>query len=322
MKTSFVSRPRYRGLCTLPLCIAALWAMPRNAQAQLYVVQQPPGTVGEYGAATGAPNPNFIVIPALNIPEGLAVSGNTLFVANQGAPTAVNGTVGEYNATTGAAINANFITGLKAPNDLAVSSNTLFVANTGAGTVGAYDATTGATINASFIPNYDPVGLAVSGNTLFVSNFAGSVAGAGTVGAYDATTGAAINASLITGLDQPTYLAVSGNTLFVASFGTAGNAGTVGAYDATTGAVINANFITGLSYPYGLAVSGNNLRGDRRLRQHRQRHGGRIRCHHGRGDQRQLHHGAERTLGTRRRNVPDHCQRPFSTARRHGSEQY
>jgi hypothetical protein len=51
---------------------------------------------------------------------GLALSGNNLFVANEGDRTvnAGNGTVGEYDATTGAVINANFITGLTDPVDL------------------------------------------------------------------------------------------------------------------------------------------------------------------------------------------------------------
>jgi hypothetical protein len=76
MKTISTSnwRPLRRALCTLLVGITALWAMPRNARAQIYVIQ--------YG----------------------------------------NGSVGEYDATTGAAINANFITGLSGPAELAVAS--------------------------------------------------------------------------------------------------------------------------------------------------------------------------------------------------------
>jgi hypothetical protein len=48
---------------------------------------------------------------------GLALSGNDLFVANQSGTT-----VGEYDATTGAAINANFLTGLNLPAGLLVAS--------------------------------------------------------------------------------------------------------------------------------------------------------------------------------------------------------
>ena len=60
-------------------------------------------------------SPDFIT--GLGGPSGLASSGNTLFVANQGS-----GTVDEYDATTGATINVPFITGLSFPFDVAVKS--------------------------------------------------------------------------------------------------------------------------------------------------------------------------------------------------------
>jgi hypothetical protein len=163
-------------------------------------------------------------------------------------------TVGEYDATTGAAINANFITGLSAPVGLALSGNTLFVANNGSGTVGEYNATTGAAINANFITGLsNPTGLALSGNTLFVANQTSN-----TVGEYNATTGAAINASFITGLSHTFNLALSGNTLFVGNGDSGPNLDTVGEYNATTGAAINATFLP-LFDPTGIAVSGNTL---------------------------------------------------------------
>jgi hypothetical protein len=199
--------------------------------------------------------------------------------------------VGEYDSLTGAAINANFITGLGSPHGLALSGNTLFVANYYANTVGEYNATTGAAINANFITGLGfPHGLALSDNTLFVS-YGGSI-----VGKYNATTGAAINPYFIAGLGYPMNILVSGNTLFVfndltgtigaynaitgatinASFTTvpggggfalSGNTffvsslghGVIGEYNATTGAAINANFITGLTVPDQLALSGNTL---------------------------------------------------------------
>jgi hypothetical protein len=76
MKTIITSnsRPLLRPLCTILLGIAALWAMPGNARAQvLYVSQGSPGIVGEYDATTGAAiNANFIT--GLNLPNGLAVA--------------------------------------------------------------------------------------------------------------------------------------------------------------------------------------------------------------------------------------------------------
>jgi hypothetical protein len=211
--------PLRRALCTALIGLAALWAMPSSARAQLYVSQQPPGnTVGAYNATTGgAINARFITTgPGPSPPLDLAVSGNTLFVTNYGYPGkfSLPGAVGAYNATTGAAINANLVTGLTLP-----------------------------------------YGLALSGNTLFVVTSDSAGGDVGRVSAYNATTGAAINASFITGLIFPRDLAVSGNTLFVTSAGPFVSEGTVGAYNATTGAAIKARFITGLSYPIGLAVA-------------------------------------------------------------------
>ena len=54
-------------------------------------------------------------------PYGLAVSGNSLFVALLGGATPGAGAVGQYDATTGSAINANFIQGLTEPVALAVT---------------------------------------------------------------------------------------------------------------------------------------------------------------------------------------------------------
>src|SRR5258707_1052328 len=122
MKTTLTSnwRPLLRALYPFLIAAAALWAMPKNARAQLYVTEFPQGgaigVVGKYDATTGAAI-SATFITGLNRPGGLAVLGNTLFVANSGG-----GTVGKYDAKTGAAINATFITGLNRPEGLAVKS--------------------------------------------------------------------------------------------------------------------------------------------------------------------------------------------------------
>jgi hypothetical protein len=243
MKTIVTSnlRPLLRALYAFHIAIAVLWAMPRNAQAQLYVLQNNPGkigTVSEYSTTGAVINANFIT--GLSVPSGLALLGNTLFVTNSGS-----GTVGKYDATTGGAINAGFITGLNGPTGIAVSNNSLFVTYYSyqqGFTVGKYDATTGAAINANFIRG--PTGtfiLAARRNTLF-----GLVDGQGVV-EYVATTGFPY---LIMGPKYPSGLAVLGNNIFVAEY----TRGAVGEYDRTTGAVINRNFITGLTEPLALAV--------------------------------------------------------------------
>ena len=53
VKTSPTSRPRYRSLCSLSLCILAFWAIAKSASGLLYVLQAP-ATVREYDATAGA----------------------------------------------------------------------------------------------------------------------------------------------------------------------------------------------------------------------------------------------------------------------------
>jgi WD40 repeat protein len=259
--------------------IAALSGAAKTARAQLYVSQLGILTVSEYNAATGDVI-NARLISQLSAPNGLAVEGNILYVANE------DGTVGKYDSATGEAINSKLITGTQFfPQALVAQGDTLFVACLSCGTVGKYDAATGEAINANFIMAGFPTalallgdrllvldanasvrqynattgeatnanlitrlsgrsGLAAQGDTLFVADFA-----RGTVGKYDATTGQVIDANFITSAGLPTVLALLGNTLFVAN-----ESGTIGKYDATTGEAINAHFITGLQFTAGLAV--------------------------------------------------------------------
>jgi hypothetical protein len=239
-----------RAVCTLLLGITALWAMPSRAHAQIYVSELSTNTVGEYDATTGAPI-NANLITGVIQPEGLLVSGNTLFVSSG---ISNGGYVGTYNATTGAPINPQFITsGVNDPGGLALLGNTLFVTNNGIW-ISTYDATTGFPINNPFIQGLtNPYGLLLSGNNLYVSQDFGAT---NSVGEYNASNGAPINAQLIVTNPNGAYqVALSGNNLFVAGY----QQRTVGEYDATTGAVINANFITGLLFPLGVAVVGNTL---------------------------------------------------------------
>ena len=122
MKTTLTSnwRQLLRAFYPFLIAAAALWAMPKNAHAQLYLTELPGGglaVVGKYDATTGAAISSSFITTGLSVPFGLAVEGNTLFVVNF-----ITGTVGKYDATTGAAISPSFITGLNNPFGLAVKS--------------------------------------------------------------------------------------------------------------------------------------------------------------------------------------------------------
>jgi hypothetical protein len=268
------SRALRSALCTLVLGITALWAVPRNADAEpiLYAVFSG-YSIGQYNATTGAViHSDFITASS---PMAMAFSGkiknlgNTIFVLQNG--TSSNPTVSQYS-TTGAVINTNFISGLYYDTGIAVSGNHLFVAynNTGGAynvaTVAEYNATTGTVINANLItldantsPGSTAGAFTASGNSLFFA-YTDGFNGA-TICEYNVTTGALTPHFIVLGSPYtPNALTVSNNHLFVGYFSLSGTAGTVGEYDATTGNPISASLITGLPHgPGGLAVSSNHL---------------------------------------------------------------
>ncbi len=238
-------------------CVTAILLMPPVARGQIFVANfgtdsgsgttiPYTGTIAEY-TNSGAPI-NTALITGLNDPEGIAVSGGYLFVANfAGVIGGTDGTIGEYT-TSGATVNAALVSGLRNPTAIAVSGNDVFVANAYTGTIGEYT-TAGATVNAALITGlYDPQAIAVSGKDLFVANLGG------TIGEYT-TSGATVNASLVTHLyENADALAVSGTEIFEANF----NNGTIGEFS-TSGATLNAALIMGNDEPQGMTAYGGNL---------------------------------------------------------------
>jgi hypothetical protein len=181
----------------------------------------------------------------VNQPFGMAISGDTMYVANMGSDT-----IGTYNATTGAPINTSFVSGvgLNQPADILLSGDTLYVASIGGsspsdadqGAIYAFDAATGAMIGTGPLAtglDYSEY-MALSGNTLYVSNWT-------TVEAFNATTGAEIGTGPLIKGDNVRGLALNGNDLYVVDAGL----GTVTEYNATTGKEIGKPLIKGLDDP-------------------------------------------------------------------------
>jgi DNA-binding beta-propeller fold protein YncE len=268
--------------------IAALWAMSRNACAQIYVANHPKdstGVVSEYDQRGGLINANLIT--GLSSPDALAVEGDMLFVLDGAL-----GTVGKYDANTGGVINAGFITMLLSPIGLAVSGNILFVSDTSKepsedGAVAEYDATTGEILNANIFKGVRdssfPTGMAVdfSGTTLFVAcseyiaqysirtgkGSSGLYFGVGRTrglafagdrffetdtdhgGVYSIPRPDGIPSLVMAGLNRPTCLALLGSILYVVDSGS-GKVATHG----VSGLGENRDFITGLHAPSGIAA--------------------------------------------------------------------
>jgi len=169
------------------------------ADGYLYVVDAVLGTVGQYNLDGTEVNAG-LVMGLGSTPEGIAISGTDLFVANPG-----NGTIGKYT-TSGGIINRDFIIGVPDPRRVAVAGGVLFVSNYGAGSITTYDAATGATLDPALITGlFGPVGIALSGDgtNLFVANRDGN-----TIGLFPASGGTGDPSFIDLGLSGPSGLAV------------------------------------------------------------------------------------------------------------------
>src|SRR6476661_8857570 len=105
------------------------------------------GSVGKYTTSGATVNRNLV--SGLLKPDGIAVSGDKLFVVDVSA-----GTIGEYT-TSGAVVKRTLISGLHVPVGIAVSGEFLYVTELfggigGIGTVGKYTIS-GETVNAALI---------------------------------------------------------------------------------------------------------------------------------------------------------------------------
>ena len=191
----------------------------------------------------------------VNQPFGMAISGDTMYVANMGADT-----IGTYNVSTGAAINTSFISGvgMNQPADILLSGDLLYVASIGGsgpqdanqGSIYEFNALTGAMIGTGPLAtglDYSEY-MALSGNNLYVSTW-------NSVTEIDATTGAIIGGKPLLETDNARGVAVNGNTLYVVDSAD----GTVSAYDATTGVKMGGPLITGLDNARQIAYYNGDL---------------------------------------------------------------
>ncbi|MDM5220774.1 beta-propeller fold lactonase family protein [Peribacillus sp. NJ11] len=194
---------------------------------------------------------------SLNGPTGLAITGNTLYVANQ-----FDNTVAIFDILhpTDPIHVGQVSTGLSEPIGFAITGNILYIANQGdASGVAIYDIS--APTDPIFVSKFtgeefpgalnSPTGLAITGNTLYVSNQLDDI-----VAIFDIS--APIDPIHVDNfgtddLSGPTGLVITGTTLSVANF----NDSTIEVYDITipTDPIRVADFDTeDLSGPQGLVI--------------------------------------------------------------------
>ncbi|MFF2291117.1 LVIVD repeat-containing protein [Peribacillus butanolivorans] len=194
-------------------------------------------------------------------PTGLAITGSTLYVANQ-----FDNTVAIFDISFPSdPIRVGLVSaGGFAPTGLAITGNTLYASNSGDNSLVIYDITT--PTDPIFVSKFgggdlpgifnDPNGLAITGNILYVSN-----SGDDTIPIFDISSPGFLSflGQVNDGnLSGPTGLTTTGTTLYAANF----NNSRVDIYDISTPSdpVHVGEFGAGdLSGPEGLAITGTTL---------------------------------------------------------------
>jgi len=97
--------------------ISVLWAPSDLAIYDNTLFVSVENNVAAYNITTGSLISSSFVSGNLGLASGLAVSGNSLFVAAQSLNT-----IGEYDAVSGATVNSSLVTGLSSPTGIAISS--------------------------------------------------------------------------------------------------------------------------------------------------------------------------------------------------------
>src|SRR5215211_5234187 len=119
----------FRGAMGVLLC-----ARPEAAHSQIFATEFTDGfsrgIVSEFTLSGSTVHRKLV--SGLRQPDGIAVFGNELFVADLSV-----GTIGEYT-TSGAPVNRTLISGLRGPISIALSGQFLYVADHFSDTIGKY----------------------------------------------------------------------------------------------------------------------------------------------------------------------------------------
>jgi len=193
-------------------------------------------SIGAYNILTGTYNPSFIYTGISYNPFFYAVSGNTLYTADQ------TGDIHSYNLTTGAALSTITLPSGDVVNDMAIWRNNLYViADSNSGIIGDYDISTGTYSHVLTVPGAEA--LAANSNDLFVATY-------NKIYGFN-LSGVGPSSFSITGPNLILGLGASDTDLYIAETGIHA----IGDYNLATG-ILNSLFITGdSSYsPFGVTV--------------------------------------------------------------------
>ncbi|UFH30880.1 T9SS type A sorting domain-containing protein [Chryseobacterium sp. C-71] len=186
-----------------------------------------------------------VLTTGLTDPAGLAISGNTLFIAESFGADKIS----KIDISSASPTKIDVVSGLSGPDGLAINGNTLYIAETNADRISKIDISSATPIVETVITNVlEPTGIVIDGNYLYIAEY-----NANKISKLNLTT--LVKTDYLTGISGPTGLVISNNILYFSDFDT----NVISKVDLTAAMPVITQLSSGFDEPASLNLVGSEL---------------------------------------------------------------
>ncbi|WP_157776689.1 T9SS type A sorting domain-containing protein [Flavobacterium crassostreae] len=186
-----------------------------------------------------------VVTTGLTDPAGLAISGNTLYIAEAFGANKIS----KIDISSASPTKTDVVTGLSGPDGLAISGNTLYIAEIDADKISKIDISSATPIVETVITGVlEPTGIVIDGDYLYIAEY-----NAQKISKLNLTT--LVKTDYLIGLSGPTGLVISNNILYFSEFDT----NVISKVDLTAAVPVVTQMGSGFNEPAFLNLVGSEL---------------------------------------------------------------
>lgn len=186
-----------------------------------------------------------VLTTGLNDPAGLAISGNTLYIAEAFGANKIS----KIDISSASPTKTDVVTGLSDPDGLAISGNTLYIAEYEGDKISKIDISSATPSVETVITGVlEPTGIVIDGDYLYIAEYKGNK-----ISKLNLTT--LVKTDFLTNIIGPNGLVINNNTLYFSDFDT----NVVSKVDLTATVPVVTQMSTGFNEPAFLNLVGSEL---------------------------------------------------------------
>lgn len=212
----------------------------------LYISEFNNGVISVLNINLSLPTTKSSVISGLNLPMGIAIKDDFIYIAESGANK-----ISKFDTTSSSPVAIDVVTGLSQPSGLVFVGNDLYFTELAANKISKIDVTVASpTVTVIKTGLSYPYDIENVGTELFVVE-----SNAGKVSKIDISTAAYTKTDVVTGLSYPVALALNGTDLHIAEY----TASKVSKIDVTNPTPVATDVVSSLLAPIGLVANMGSL---------------------------------------------------------------